>query len=132
MGESADALRSRRQRVCRWLLSLHRLQIAAFGKGLPGGLARALSPSAYQGILLDLYLAALEDRAIYQSSLATTEPPATVHWQAARLERLGAVSRSVDTNDHRRLNLVLTPELQSAYDDFIDAVEAAICRHFPD
>ena len=131
MGETGDALRARRRRVCRWLLTIHRLQVTAFGKHLPAGAARALSPSAYQEILLDIYLATIEDREVYQSRLATTEHSAGVHRQVARLEELGAVARTVDANDQRRLNVTLTPELRNLLDDFIDAADEAICRQSP-
>lgn len=130
MREFPESLRSKRQRVGRWLLNIHRLRVTEFRQRLSEEAARALSPSGYQEILLDLYLAGLEERDTYQSCLATTEPPATVHRQTARLEKLGAVSRSTDLGDRRRLNVVLTPDMQEAFDAFIDAVEASICRQF--
>lgn len=119
----SDSLRPRRLAVCRWLLQVHRLQISIFGARLAADACKALSPSAYQEILLELYLAGIEDRRVYQSSLAPTQPPATVHRQAARLEVLGAVSRSVDGHDHRRLNLTLTPQMRSVLDMFMDAAD---------
>ncbi len=117
--------------MCRWLLAIHRLQAAAFGDGLSQAACKALSPNSYQEILLDLYLAALEDRQIYQSCLAGAGPPASAHRQAVRLEALGAVSRSLDDEDHRRVNVVLTPQIETILDAFLDAVDQRANEHFP-
>lgn len=134
MPASPQTLLPRRLAICRRLLHVHRLQVAIFGTRLSADACKALSPSAYQEILLELYLAGLEDREVYQSSLAPTEPPATVHRQAARLEALGAVTRSVDGRDQRRLNLTLTPLMQSVLDVFMDAAdqEFHLGLHSPD
>lgn len=129
MPAGPDAARPRRLAVCRWLLRVHRLQVAVFGERLPADACRALSPSAYQEILLDLYEAQLDSRQVYQSCLASAGPPATAHRQAARLEVLGAVSRIPDSRDHRRQNVMLTQDMQAVLDHFMDAVEE-VTREF--
>ena len=121
--------RPRRLAVCRWLLRVHRLQVALFGSRLSVDACKALSPSPYQEILLDLYEAGLESRQVYQSCLASAARPATAHRQAARLEALGAVSRIPDTADHRRQNVMLTEDMQAVLDQFMDAVEE-VTREF--
>ncbi|MBV1686413.1 hypothetical protein KRR38_01675 [Novosphingobium sp. G106] len=125
MSGDSEAILPRRLAICRWLLRVYRLQVTVFGKNLSVEARKALSPSAYQEILLDLYEARLENRQVYQSCLAPGGPPATAHRQAARLEALGAVSRSPDTSDHRRQNVMLTEDMQAVLDHFMDAVEAA-------
>jgi hypothetical protein len=125
MPANSETLRPRRLAVCRWLLRVHRLQVAIFGERLSADACKALSPSAYQEILLDLYEAQLDSRQVYQSCLAVSGPPATAHRQAARLEALGAVNRSLDTGDHRRQNVMLTEDMQAVLDHFMDAVEKA-------
>lgn len=131
MSASAQAIRLRRRSTCLWLMSLRRLELVAFCDRIPKPACRALSPSVIGEILLELYVAGLERRQLYQSSLAPTEPSATIHRLVARLEGLGAVARSLDPSDHRRLNVVLTPAMQSVLDEFIDAVEAAMRNFFP-
>ena len=123
MSASPQRFRLRRLAICRRLLQVHRLQAAIFGTRLSEEACKALSPSAYQEILFELYLAGLEGRQVYQSCLAPTQPQATVHRQAARLEALGAVTRSVDGRDQRRLNLTLTPLMRSMLDLFMDAAD---------
>jgi hypothetical protein len=112
-------------------MSLRPLELVAFGDKISEPACRALSPSVVGEILLELYVAGLERRQVYQSSLAPTEPSATVHRLVARLEGLGAVARSLDPRDHRRLNVVLTPTMQAVLDEFIDAVDAAKRNFFP-
>ncbi|MBV1687709.1 hypothetical protein KRR38_08480 [Novosphingobium sp. G106] len=129
MPASPETLRPRRLAICRWLLRVHRLQVSLFGTRLSADACKALSPGAYQEILLDLYEAQLDDRQVYQSCLATPGPPATAHRQAARLEALGAVSRRPDTSDNRRQNVVLTQDMQAVLDHFMDAVEE-VTREF--
>jgi hypothetical protein len=84
MPDKAEVPPLRRLAICRWLLRVHRLQVAVFGERLSAEACKALSPSAYQEILLDLYEARLESRQVYQSCLASAGPPATAHRQAAR------------------------------------------------
>lgn len=129
MAVGPENLRPRRLAVCRWLLRVHRLQVALFGTRLSADAWKALSPSAYQEILLDLYEAQLDGRQVYQSCLASAGPPATAHRQAARLEALGAVSRVADTSDNRRQNVMLTQDMQAVLDHFMDAVEE-VTREF--
>lgn len=87
---------------------------------------RALAPNPYHEILLDLYLAEFDGRLVYQSGLAGTGPPVSTHRQVARLEALGAVTRTPDPTDQRRLNITLTPAMRAHIEEFLDAVDAVI------
>ena len=121
---------STRRTICLFLLCVHRLQTGAFGNRLTTTAGKAFSPSIYQELLLNLYLAELENKPVYQSWLAPAGPPATVHRQVARLEALGAVSRSPNADDHRRMNVTLTPGMLALLDDFMDAIATEVREYF--
>lgn len=87
---------------------------------------RALAPNPYYEILLDLYLAELDGRRVYQSGLAGTGPAVSTHRQVARLEELGVVNRTPDPTDQRRLNVTLTPAMRGEIEEILDAVDAVI------
>jgi hypothetical protein len=122
---------ARRRAVCRLLLQTMELKVFSFGLGLRPAASKALAPNAYLEILLTLYLAELEGRRVYQSCLGGAGPPATAHRQAARLAELGAITRSLDQSDLRRLNMELTQPTRAALDNYVDAVEALIAAYPP-
>lgn len=111
---SPDDNRQRRIRVCRRLIR----ERDSVGKLL----GKALCPNPRWDILLDLFLAELEGRSFYQSCLAPGAPPANSHRHSARLVQLGAIERSLDLADQRRLNVTLTADLSAAMTTLVDAV----------
>lgn len=114
--------RRRRASICRWLLKIYRLRNA---ETEAAATLRALAPNAFHEMLLDLYLAELEGRQIYQSYLASAGSPASAHRQVARLESIGAVTRSPDPADNRRLNVILTAAMRDFLDRSMDALDMA-------
>lgn len=132
MVQSMAERRERRASICRWLLRLHRLRPAAAAGALSAEALRALAPNAYHEILLDLYLAEVEDRPIYQSALAGSGPPVSTHRQVARLEALGTVTRMPDASDQRRLNVTLTPGFREVFEQAIDTLAAEARRDLSD
>lgn len=73
-------------------------------------------------MLLELYLAELAKRHVYQSSLATDAPPANTHRRSAKLEAMGMTFRSIDPSDNRRLIVKLRPDVRSVFDQIMDQV----------
>lgn len=126
MAPGPDEMRRRRARVCRWILRICRAAPQTSPGRLSAEAMRALAPNPYHEILIDLYLAELTGRRVYQSGLAGTGPAVSTHRQAARLEELGAVTRTVDPADQRRLNVALTPAMRAHIEDILDKVDAAI------
>lgn len=131
MASEDDMRDARRRAVCRVLLQTMHLKVTGFGMDLSQAASRALAPNAYLEILLTLYLAELEGRSVYQSCLGGAGPPATAHRQAARLEALGTITRSLDRTDLRRVNMELTRTMRAALDNYVDAVEALIAAFPP-
>jgi DNA-binding MarR family transcriptional regulator len=86
-------------------------------------IGKVLSGNPYWEILLDLYLADLEQRSLYQSCLAAGAPPANAHRHSIRLEAMGAVARADDPGDHRRRNVSLTPHMKEALDQIMEEVD---------
>ena len=103
---------TRRERMCRFLIAERQLVDRRLGK--------PLGANPNWDILLDLYLAEFEGRHVYQSCLAPAAPPANAHRHSARLAKLGAVTRTLDPNDHRRINVTLSAEVRSALDAIMD------------
>ncbi len=108
----------RRAQMCRAMLRRHTIVERLIGK--------VLSTDPYWEILLDLYLAELEQRSLYQSCLAATAPPANAHRHSARLENMGAVTRVDDPDDHRRRTVRLTPRMREAFDQIMDEVSELV------
>lgn len=104
----------RRERICRFLIAERQLVDRLLGK--------TLCPNPYWDSLLELYLAEFEGRTVYQSCLAPGAPPANAHRQSAQLAKLGAVTRTLDPDDHRRMNVRLTPETRIALDGIMDGL----------
>lgn len=73
-------------------------------------------------MLLELYLAELAQKLVYQSYLAAGAPPASAHRRSARLEEKGFVSRTIDPTDHRRVIVTLNPKTRAALDRIMDLV----------
>jgi AbrB family looped-hinge helix DNA binding protein len=84
------------------------------------GARREVQP--YLGLLLELYLAELEGKTLYQASLATDDVASKPHRRAARLASLGAIVRKPDTRDHRRVDLMLTPPMRSTLEHLLDVI----------
>lgn len=108
----ARSAAARRERMCRFLIAERQFVDRLLGK--------SLCANPYWDILLDLYLAEFEGRPVYQSCLAPAAPPANAHRQSARLAKLGAVSRTLDPYDHRRMNVTLSAEVRAALDAIMD------------
>jgi hypothetical protein len=108
--EQARAIR--RAQICRLLVSERQIVERFLGP--------TLCANPYWDILLDLYLAQYEQRLVYQSCLALSAPPAKAHRQSAHLSKLGAVERSLDEDDHRRVNVTLSADTRHALDMIMD------------
>lgn len=109
-----SAIISARITACRSLLRLDAVAEKQISKHL---LARP-----YWVFLLELYLAELEGRTLFQSCLSTDEVASNVHRRAVNLARLGALVRATNPNDHRRTDLRLTPTLRAALDCVFDSI----------
>jgi hypothetical protein len=114
--EDAGVVKRQRHAVCSRLIQ-QRLVISSV-------LEKTLGPSPYWGILLELYLADLESRPVYQSWLAPGAPPANAHRQSARLAKLGAVIREADAEDNRRMKVRLSVETRAKLDEIMDRIVA--------
>ncbi|WP_068093636.1 helix-turn-helix domain-containing protein [Novosphingobium rosa] len=71
--------------------------------------------------LLELYLAELEQRTMFASCFLVGETPSNVHRRSIRLAELGALTRQQGKDDHRRVDLKLTPSTRSAIENILDA-----------
>lgn len=112
-----SAIISARITACRSLLRLDAVAEKQISKHL---LTRP-----YWVFLLELYLAELEGRTLFQSCLSTDEVASNVHRRAANLARLGALVRATSPNDHRRTDLRLTPTLRDALNCVFDSISGA-------
>lgn len=77
-------------------------------------LGKALSSRPYWTLLIELYLAEIDGHAMFQSSLSTGEPASNAHRRSAKLADLGAVVRTPDHRDNRRIELKLAPSVRHA------------------
>lgn len=111
-GPSRDSLRLEHGELCRLLLAEQALITKIFD-------GNQLASPRWE-ILLDLYLAALEGRALYQSALVSQLSPAASHRLAATLERQDLVERGHDEADHRRTLVSLRPRAMTAMDHLLD------------
>lgn len=102
--------------VCRRWLHLQALVEETMGK--------ALANRPYWLTLLELYLAELEQRAMFSSCFLTGETPSNVHRRLIRLAALGGVTRQTDPTDHRRVDLKLTGPTRQGIEKVLDAVIA--------
>jgi AbrB family looped-hinge helix DNA binding protein len=73
-------------------------------------------------VLLELYLAAMEGRTLFQSCLSTTESPSAPHRRSAYLARMGFLQREHDPGDNRRVNLALCPSTMRLLDKAMDRI----------
>jgi hypothetical protein len=87
-------------------------------------LGASLAASPYRALLLNIYLAEIEGRTIFQASLSTDEAASKPHRRSIKLAQLGAVIREPDPQDRRRTDLRLTPMAKQALDQAMDKVEA--------
>ncbi|AMK23206.1 hypothetical protein GG804_02180 [Sphingomonas histidinilytica] len=104
----------RRARVCRLLIAEREIAGRLIDK--------IFVSNPLWDILLDIYLAEFEGRLVYQTCLAPGAPPANPHRQSRRLARLGVVERMLDPMDNRRINVRLTPEMRSSFDELMDSL----------
>lgn len=88
-------------------------------------ISKHLLTRPYWVFLLELYLAELEGRTLFQSCLSTDEVASNVHRRAVNLARLGALVRATNPNDHRRTDLRLTPKLREALDCVFDSISGS-------
>lgn len=107
---------SLRAAVCRGLMRLDAMMERTIGK--------ALSTRPYWVFLLELYLAEFEGRTLFQSCLVTEGAPANTHRRAAKLADMGAVIREPDQDDHRRVDLRLTPATRTMLEHALNAAVA--------
>jgi len=114
---------ARRERVCQFLITERQFVDRLLGK--------TLGANPHWDILLDLYLANFEGRLVYQSALAPAAPPAYAHRQSARLAKLGAVKRTLDPQDHRRMNVTLSAEVRTALDTLMDLLAVHVTETDP-
>lgn len=73
-------------------------------------------------MLLSLYAAELEGRALCQSAIATRAARASAHRHSATLVEQGMAGRQVDPNDRRRKTVMLTRDARQALDHLMDAL----------
>lgn len=95
-----------RAAVCKAFLRLDQIMETNLGK--------ALSSRPYWTLLVELYLAELDGHAMFQSSLSTGEPASNAHRRSAKLAELGAVLRTPDHRDNRRVELKLVSSVRKA------------------
>lgn len=100
-----------RAAVCRAWLGMEALIEQHLGKALAAG--------PYRMFLLELYLAELENKSLFQSCFAADEAPANAHRRAARLADMGALIREPARDDHRRRDLSLAPAIRLAMNRII-------------
>ena len=103
-----------RTAMCRALQRLERTVETAMGPQLAAG--------PYRALILEIYLAEMEGRTIYQSSLSTDAAASKPHRRSIRLAELGALSRDTDSRDRRRTGLLLTATTKAALDHTMDLV----------
>ncbi|WCM25923.1 AbrB/MazE/SpoVT family DNA-binding domain-containing protein [Sphingomonas sp. QA11] len=82
---------------------------------------KALSTRPYWVFLLELYLADIEGRTMFQSCLATEGAPANTHRRAAKLADMGILIREPDPDDHRRVDLRLTAASRAMLEHALNA-----------
>jgi DNA-binding MarR family transcriptional regulator len=114
MGKPNDHGRLTRIVLCRALIRLDALMEKSLGK--------TLSTRAHWMVLLELYLAAMEGRTLFQSCLSTTESPSAPHRRSAYLARMGFLQREHDPGDNRRVNLALCPSTMRLLDKAMDRI----------
>jgi DNA-binding MarR family transcriptional regulator len=129
MRTAQDPAGARRIETCRWLLGIWQVYRKVCG-ACRAPVARAATDYPDFVILLELYLAGLEHRSVCQSALAPTLATSSLHRQAARLEQAGAILRTPDTRDQRRIIIVLAPGMEAAIERFIDLVEVSLQQSF--
>ncbi|WEK43251.1 MAG: AbrB/MazE/SpoVT family DNA-binding domain-containing protein [Candidatus Sphingomonas colombiensis] len=104
---------SLRAAACRGLMRLDAVMERNIGK--------ALSTRPYWMFLLELYLAEFEGRTMFQSCLVTEGAPANTHRRAAKLADMGILIREPDPDDHRRVDLKLTPATRAMLEHALNA-----------
>jgi DNA-binding MarR family transcriptional regulator len=111
-----------RAATCRILQHLERAMEEALGASLATG--------PYRGLLFDIYLAEIDGKAIYQSSLSTDEVASKPHRRSIKLAQLGALIRQPNAQDRRRTDLRLTAITKQALDQSMDTVRALLRSPF--
>lgn len=97
-----------RIRICRRLIRERRL--------VKDMLGTALCANPNWDMLLDLYLAELEHRSLYQSALclAAHIPESSAHRWTVKLAEQGVLLRRIDPEDRRRVSVSLAPATAAA------------------
>lgn len=108
----ASSERLTRLNRCRALIRLRRGAIRILGEALRG--------PPLLDMLLVLYAAELEGRALCQSSIESDASRASAHRHAALLVRHGVAVCIVDPRDHRRKTVSLTMKARQALDGLMD------------
>lgn len=81
-------------------------------------------------ILLDLYLAELEERPIYlwQSCVASNIPISSAHRKISNMIESGIVERTGLASDRRRVDIALTPATRGNMHRLVDALSVVPCH----
>lgn len=111
---AAETRALRRAAACRSLLNLDGAATALLGNKV---MARG-----HWGTLLELYLAELEGKKKFQSSLTSDGSTSNVHRRLAALARLGVVDRTPDPYDNRQVNVRLAPTTRAVLEQLVDAI----------
>jgi len=111
-----DEVRAFRIRICRRLIRERRL--------VKDMLGTSLCASPNWDMLLDLYLAKLEQRSIYQSALclAAHIPESSAHRWTVKLAEQGVLVRRIDPADRRRISVTLAPATAAALDQIMERI----------
>jgi DNA-binding MarR family transcriptional regulator len=109
-------VRALRIRICRRLIRERRL--------VKDMLGTALCANPNWDMLLDLYLAELEHRSVYQSALclAAHIPESSAHRWTVKLAEQGVLLRRIDPEDRRRISVTLAPATAAALDQIMESI----------
>lgn len=113
---------SGRIRQCRRLIQERRTILEILGPPL------CLAPM--WDILLDLYLAELEERPIYlwQSCVASNIPISSAHRKISNMIESGILERTGLGSDKRRVDIALSPATRGDMHRLVDALSVAPCH----
>lgn len=105
-----------RMLICRRLIRERRLMKEMLGTAL------CANPS--WDMLLDLYLAELEHRSVYQSALclAAHIPESSAHRWTVKLAEQGVLVRRIDPEDRRRVSVTLAPATAAALHQIMERI----------
>jgi hypothetical protein len=120
--DDGQKVRARRIRQCRRLIQERRIILQALRPEL------CLAPA--WDILLDLYLAELEERPIYlwQSCVASNIPISSAHRKISHMIESGIVERTGLGSDRRCVDIALSPATRGDMHRLVDALTVIPCR----